>query len=216
MHKILDKKPGYFDKKEVIRPSFSFEIVKIWNRIRFFLVADKDYKNFLKNQIYAHYSNVEINEIKDYLEFIPNDKIYIGKVKEEQHFYYPIKNFTELQESSANATIDPYSSITSALSKIGNTSMNVFQVNFSPIWDKDWKWDSKRVISIIESKKPDLIKEFLLKPKSIWYKIWTYPFSLIWKIFSMIIPKSEEEGRGIQKKMKLLKINFEPTDMVLV
>jgi hypothetical protein len=29
------------------------------------------------NQMYAHYNHVEINEIKDYLEAIPDDKMVI-------------------------------------------------------------------------------------------------------------------------------------------
>jgi hypothetical protein len=40
-------------------------------------VVPKKYKNFLKNQIYAHYNDVEILEISDYLENIPNDKLYV-------------------------------------------------------------------------------------------------------------------------------------------
>jgi hypothetical protein len=49
------------------------------------------------------------------LETIPNDKIKIGKLKLDEHFYYPIKSFTELQEEASKDIVDPYSSITSAL-----------------------------------------------------------------------------------------------------
>lgn len=57
--------------------SFSFEITKVGNRIRFFLISPKKYINFLKNQVYAHYNNVEIYEVSDYLESIPDNKISI-------------------------------------------------------------------------------------------------------------------------------------------
>ncbi|MGB2110661.1 MAG: hypothetical protein ACPHY8_01750 [Patescibacteria group bacterium] len=43
------------------------------------MVPDK-YRNFLRNQIYAHYNDVEIIEVSDYLENIPTDKMYVGKV----------------------------------------------------------------------------------------------------------------------------------------
>ncbi|NCO31959.1 hypothetical protein GW891_04170 [bacterium] len=43
--------------------TFSFEITKVANRIRFFIVSPKKYANFLSNQIYAHYNNVEIIEV---------------------------------------------------------------------------------------------------------------------------------------------------------
>jgi len=58
-----------FDSREV-QENFSFEITKVGNRIRFFVICPTKYKNFLKNQIYAQYNNVEITEIKDYLQHI--------------------------------------------------------------------------------------------------------------------------------------------------
>jgi hypothetical protein len=40
-------------------------------------VCPKKYSGFLSNQIYAHYNSVEIIEATDYLENIPNDKLFI-------------------------------------------------------------------------------------------------------------------------------------------
>jgi hypothetical protein len=61
---ILNKVYEDFKKKDVDNSSaFSFEITKIANRIRFFIVSPEKYSNFLQNQIYAHYSNVEIIEV---------------------------------------------------------------------------------------------------------------------------------------------------------
>ena len=79
------------------------------------MVVPKKYKNFITNQIYAHYNNVEISEVGDYLENIPNDKISVGQAGLTKHQLYPIKSFTELQEDGSNETVDPYSSITAAL-----------------------------------------------------------------------------------------------------
>lgn len=80
------------------QPSFSFEVTKIGNRIRFFIVVPKKYQNFLANQIYAHYADVEIHEVGDYLAQIPDDKLYIGSTSLTKHHLYSIKSFTELQE----------------------------------------------------------------------------------------------------------------------
>ena len=57
--------------------TFSLEITKVGNRIRFFIITPQKYKNFLTNQIYAHYNDVEIIPVSDYLENIPSDKLYI-------------------------------------------------------------------------------------------------------------------------------------------
>ena len=47
LYKIIETKKGifYFNKK-YIRPQFSFEIAKIWNKIRFFVVVESELKNF--------------------------------------------------------------------------------------------------------------------------------------------------------------------------
>jgi hypothetical protein len=49
----------------------------------------------LVNQIYAHFSNVEISVVGDYLEQIPNDKISIGKVSPKKHYFYSLKTFED-------------------------------------------------------------------------------------------------------------------------
>ncbi|MDP2395638.1 MAG: hypothetical protein Q8S84_06870 [bacterium] len=66
LHKVFDdfeKKKIFKKDKNFIQPTFSFEITKVANRIRFFIVAPNKYSNFLVNQIYAHYNNVEIIEV---------------------------------------------------------------------------------------------------------------------------------------------------------
>ncbi len=88
---ILHKAFGSGDKQE----NFSFEITKVANRIRFFLICPVKYSAFLKNQVYAHFSNVEIHEVGDYLEKIPNDKISVGRIKSAKHFFYALKTFED-------------------------------------------------------------------------------------------------------------------------
>lgn len=75
------------------KESFSFEITKVGNRIRFFFICPKHFENFLKNQIYAHFSNVDISVVSDPLRPIPNDKMYVGDIKTAKHHFYSIKTF---------------------------------------------------------------------------------------------------------------------------
>ncbi len=188
-----------FDKKRKVwetfknQPNFSLEITKIWNRIRFFILTPKKYKNFLVNQIYAHFNDVEISEVWDYLEKIPNDKILVWKVKLSKHYLYSIKTFTELQEDSAKQ-VDPYSSMTSALSKTWKYSLNSIQINFTPIKNKVWKKNAKEIIDVLESNYPIFIKKILLNPNFKFIKILLsilfFPLKMIW----MFIKKSKEES----------------------
>lgn len=197
LHKIMEKKDKWFwRKQEYVRPKFSFEIAKIWNKIRFFVVCENEYVTFLKNQIYAHYSSIEIHEMNDYLVNVPDDKIYVWEVGLEKHFYYQVKNFIEIQENGTWDVVDPYSSITSALSQIGNDTLNVFQVNFSPIPDGDWKDGAEKIIKILEWNLPKSIKNIMLNYNLTWLKWLAFPFYIIVKLFSLILPKTEDENGG--------------------
>lgn len=191
---ILNKVYEDFKKKDVDNSSaFSFEITKIANRIRFFVVSPEKYANFLQNQIYAHYSNVEIIEVWDYLEKIPNEKIKIWKISLKNHSYFPIKTFTEVLESTSNEVADPYSSITSAISRAGKYTLNTVQINFEPEDEKKWKKNSEKIIEILLSDSSDFIKNFKLSKKYIFIKILLFPFVILWKIFIKIIFRNVEE-----------------------
>jgi len=195
LHRVFED----YSKKNLFKQSenqvaFSFEITKVANRIRFFIVSPKKYANFLSNQIYAHYNNVEIVEVWDYLKSIPNSKIQIWKIWLKNHSYFPIKSFTELQEEASKDIVDPFSSITSSLSKTGKYTLNTFQVNFTPVKDNVWKENSDKIIKIITSKLPDFIKKLLLSKYFVIIKILFFPFVLFWKIISIFSKKDDTES----------------------
>lgn len=165
IHEVYEKPSKKALKKEKHEENFSLEISKIGNRIRFFITCPFQYKDFLKNQIYAHYSNIEIHEIKDYLEWVPTSKVQIWVMKLAKHYVYPIKTFLELQEQGTKNQIDPYSSITSALSRTGKYTLNTFQIVFHPIPDKNWKVGIEEIIKILSSHHSDFYKKLLLSKK---------------------------------------------------
>jgi hypothetical protein len=89
--------------------------------------------------------------------------------------------------------VDPYSSITSALSQIGNDTLNVFQVNFSPIDDNEWKSGAEKIIKIMEGKLPKFLKKIVLNYNLGWLKLLAFPFYLLGKFISLLLPKADEE-----------------------
>lgn len=181
----------YEDYWSKLDKNFSFEITKVWNRIRFFVISPKKYANFLTNQIYAHYNNVEIIEVADYLEKIPNDKIQVAKVSLKKHYYYPIKSFTELQEEGSRDMVDPFSSITSSLSKVWKYSLNTFQINFEPAQDKAWKNNSDKIIKILNSNFPNYIKKIMMSKYFIILKILLFPITIIIFIINILWKTNE-------------------------
>lgn len=212
VHKLLEsKKKTFFKTTTPDRPDFSFEIAKVGNKIRFFLVVPEAYKNFIKNQIYAHYSNVEINELeKDYMQMIPDKLITIWQVSEKKHYLYPLKTYNEFESSGQWWVMDPFSSITSGLNKISINWVNIFQVNFSPIWDDDWKSSAKKIIPIISGNLPNFAKNFLLSPKYKYYKPFLWPFSFIWTIFSSFFKKHEDSKSDSDDSKKDDKLSENP------
>ena len=194
LHKVFEdfKEKKFFLKDEDPEKIFSFEITKVGNRIRFFLISPKKYASFLMNQVYAHYNDVEIIEVADYLEKIPNDKIQVWKVSLKKHFYYPIKSFTELQEEGSRETVDPYSSITSALWKAWKYSLNTFQINFTPVQDIYWKKNSEKILTILLWKQPDWLKDFMLSKWFILFRILISPITFVMWIISLFLKKQEE------------------------
>lgn len=199
LHKIIDKKRWkFFFNTEYDRPHFSFEIAKIWNKIRFFIVVESKLWDFFKNQIYAHYSNVEIREVSDYLDIVPNDKIIVGELWLEKNYIYPINIFSKLQEWWVWESIDPYSSITAALSKTWNNTLNVLQINFSPIPDTYWKKNVKKFYKILDSNLPSFLKKLLISYKLFYLKIFLLPFYLILKLLYLVLNINSNNSNDIE------------------
>lgn len=200
LHKTIESKKESFWKQPIYkRPEFSFEIAKIWNKIRFFVICKKEYKNFLQNQIYAHYSNVEIFETNDYLSCVPIEKIKASKIVFEKPSFFPIKTFTELQWEQVN-NIDPYSSLTASLSKTSNNTINLFQINFSPYPDSFLQKEFDKKYKIFTSSYPEIIKKILLNFDFRYLKIFLLPFSLFLKLISLFIPKNTQDQEEKQEK----------------
>ena len=191
LHRVFDdfEKKKFFKKENDNQPTFSFEITKVGNRIRFFIVSPTKYTNFLTNQIYAHYNDVEIIEVWDYLENIPNDKIYIWKLGLNKHYLFPIKSFTELQEEASKDTVDPFSSITSALGRTWKYTLNTFQINFTPIQNNKWKKGLPSTVKILLSNYPDFIKNILLNHNIIYLKILLFPLIILFKFIWLFFKK---------------------------
>jgi len=190
---VLHKAFENFDTKNIFGKTkssgvnFSFEITKIGNRIRFFLISPSEYTNFLKNQVYAHFNDVEIYEVGDYFEQVPNDKLFVSQLKLKKFFLYPIKTFTELQELGSKESVDPYGSLTSALGQTGKYALNTFQVNFAPATDHIWKRRAFKQIQVLVSKYPRFLKNLMLSPNYIYLQILLFPFVAIMKLLSFFM-----------------------------
>ncbi len=189
-HDTMEKiHTNFFWKTEYKSPQFSFEITKFKNNIKFYFIVENNLAEFVKNQIYANYNDIQINETSNFLSKIPESKIEAVSLKTKKHYLYPIKNFIE---NTKEDFIDPYSSITAALNKVWNDkSLNIFQINFSPLENEKFKKNAKKIFLLENSNYPEFYKKFLLS---------TYPailkniFSIFTFIYRLFVPKQNENN----------------------
>ncbi|MFZ4461447.1 MAG: type IV secretory system conjugative DNA transfer family protein [Patescibacteria group bacterium] len=191
LHNTVDEHThGFFHKHQTHFVPYGFEIANIAGVIRFFFRAPRTHVNILRNQIYAHFPNVELTEVGEYL---PNHSPFISELALAKEYLRPIKIYTEFKDRSEKETVDPLSSLTSALSKANKNEPVVFQVNFSPILDSEWK--DEHVIEILASKRAKWIKKILLSPYGILFKMVTIPLITLGKLALLVIRgNSHDEG----------------------
>lgn len=125
-------------------PWFRFEIAHIQGRIRFFFVVEKNYRGLLEGQLYAHYPNIEITETTDYIS--DTSRLIATQAEMANYSLETIKLYTTLKDKTEKESVDPLSSLTSALSKVPKNDIAFFHINFSPIPDSVWRTDDKIAI----------------------------------------------------------------------
>lgn len=183
-------------RKTYKAPSFSFEVANIDGVLRFFFIVDEEYADLLEHQIYAHYPQCEMMRTTEYL---PADKVpYVAAAKLDKEHIYPIKIYTDFKERSEKETVDPLSSITSALSKSTDVGMMVYQVVCSAAHDSEWK--SERILLAALAHYPKWVKKILASRWGILAKILAFPFVMIGRFFRVVIHGRTEESTDLIAK----------------
>ena len=183
LHNTVDEEMhGFFHKHQAHFVPYSFEMANIAGVIRFFFRAPRSHVNILQNQIYAHFPNVELAEVPEYL---PERKPYISEIALAKDYIRPIKIHTEFKDRNEKETVDPLSSLSSALSKADKKEPVVFQVNFSPIVDSEWK--DEHTIEILTSHRPKWLKKVLLSPYGFLFRFFTAPFIGLGKLAMLVV-----------------------------
>lgn len=101
------KKKSLFDET----PWISLELLKVKNRINFYVGAPERYASFIEKQIYSILPDAEVENISDFNIFSPNEIVYSGFLKLNKPIYLPLKTYTSMES-------DPLSNLTSILTQI--------------------------------------------------------------------------------------------------
>ena len=138
---------GILDDKKISKNHFSLEIVSSKEGISFYVVIPKEYKDFVKGQVYAQYPSAEIIETDDYTKKFHEYKYFFSsEISFGKEYIFPIRTFP-------NFDVDPLSSITSAMgSKINESDIASIQILVRPI-NNTWQYKSRQYVEKIKNNK---------------------------------------------------------------
>jgi hypothetical protein len=95
-----------------------------------------------------------------------------------------------MKDRTEKESIDPLSSLTSALSKCKRDDTAFVRVDFAPLPESEWKIGSQK--KIIETHLlPNFAKVFFLTYWK-WIRVVLFPFVLMGKVLSLLIPRDTE------------------------
>jgi hypothetical protein len=138
----------------------SFEIVARLEDIRFYVAAPRKLIDMIQKQIHGAYPGADIKISDEYNIFSENGKVAFAALTLSSSDYMPIRMYRDLP-------VDPLSSLTSVLAKMGENEGAVIQVLVQPA---DGKWSSLGRSYISKTKKNEANPEkasFKIDPKSL-------------------------------------------------
>ena len=134
----------YFDGR--VRPEVSLEIASIGGNVAFYIHAASKLVPTLKNNFYAQYPGIEIQEVSDYLDDVDtilNEKIFYGfnwrKKKPPPDPIVTYKYYGLDQGPDAEARIDPLVQLIEFLGSLSYGEVCSFQIIMRPNTDMTWE-----------------------------------------------------------------------------
>ncbi|BCX14379.1 MAG: hypothetical protein KatS3mg088_062 [Patescibacteria group bacterium] len=144
---LFSIKKGGWKQKFSFQPSISFEIVAREGSINFYVWCPTKFKDMVEKQINGAYPDAEIVEVPEYNIFTEDGKVAYKSFQLRAENYKPIKTFKDLP-------VDPLSSITSVLAKMGENEAAAIQILISPAESK-WQKDGSSFISETKKRESD-------------------------------------------------------------
>lgn len=123
--------------------SFSLELVSTEGQMHFYVRTQTGFRNLVEAQFYAHYPDIEIVEVPDYVENIPKTipnkdwDLWGTDFKLLKDDLYPIKTYKYFEESVTGTMIDPLAALAEVMGKIGPGQHLWLQYIVTPV-KEDW------------------------------------------------------------------------------
>lgn len=124
---------------------FSLEIASQQQFLKFYVAIPKEYKNILESQLYAQYSDAEIEEVEDYLPKLDNASTAI-EMKFKKSSISPLNTYRTQEE-------DLLKSLSAILSKTDPEEQVFIQIVLKRIGTKPWERGLNGLIYQLTAKK---------------------------------------------------------------
>lgn len=114
----------------------ALEIVAHQGLISFYVIVPQYLRRFVEQQIEAQYPEAMVEQVHDYNIFHPRGVALGAMLRLQRSFMFPLKTYRQMES-------DPLSSITNAMSRLGQSSAAVQVVIRSA--HKSWHWHGKKM-----------------------------------------------------------------------
>jgi hypothetical protein len=127
--------------------SFSLELVSTEGQVHFYVRTQVGFRNLVEAHFYAHYPNIEITEVPDYVANIPRTvpnkdwDLWGTDFVLVKNDLYPIKTYKYFEESVTGKMIDPLAGLIETMGKIGpgqHIWLQYIVTPLKPTWSKDF------------------------------------------------------------------------------
>lgn len=164
LHQLFDNftfQERYLEGKVVF--TISFEIISLGGKISYLVRAPKKQQDLVEAALYANYPNIELTEVKDYLEnfhFSADDERYdlfgaeFIPVKNQA---FPIRTYKEFESLKgpelSEIVVDPLSPLLETFTKLGSQEFYGVQFILQPVMDNSWKEEAEKEVEKVLGEK---------------------------------------------------------------
>jgi len=137
----------------------SFEIIARKEDIRFFVAMPENLRDLVEKQINGAYPGADVREVDEPSIFTDHGKVAFAQLKLGSSSFYPLKIYKDLP-------VDPLSTITAAMAKMGDNEGMALQVLITPAESK-WQKAGRAYISKTKKTESDPEKaKYNVDPKT--------------------------------------------------
>lgn len=139
---------------------FSCELVSFGGETHFYMRVPAKHRNMIEAAVYAHYPDVEVTEVQDYINRLPPTiqelkkagyELFGNELKLAKHDAYPIRTYVDFEENVEERQLDPIATLLETLAKLKPGEHVWIQILVQPT-DEKWREEGVALIEELKEK----------------------------------------------------------------